>query len=193
MDMNFGEVFAAIDNGQNFACEPCALKKKIKLHSDKVQTWEVGSNGWLAPISCKYCHRSIPVVCDGMETAAKATTVDQVRARLERLKKGGPLTAQTKDELVRDAAALADRVEKALAILMTYSQIDGAHHKTWTLDQTVRALLACPLVTQTAKDAEGKSYSYETMGESAEYKKFIKDFSTDEEGNEYSWDTGIAP
>lgn len=65
MDMNFGEVFAVVDGGSSFLCEPCAKKEKVELDSEHVPTWEVGSSGWLAPIACKKCLRSIPVVCDG--------------------------------------------------------------------------------------------------------------------------------
>ena len=34
-----------------------------------------------------------------------------------------------------------DRIKEALKIAGSYSQIDGVHHKAWTIDQMVRALL----------------------------------------------------
>lgn len=33
-----------------------------------------------------------------------------------------------------------EAIGRALAILFSASQVDGAHHKTWVLDQAVRAL-----------------------------------------------------
>lgn len=61
-----------------------------------------------------------------------------------------------------------DKIEKALEIAFLYGQIDGAHHKTWVINEMVMAL-------------------------SDNYAKFISDYETDEDGNEYSWDCGIAP
>lgn len=84
MDMNFGEVFAVIDGGSNFLCEPCAVEEKIELHSEHVPTWEVGSNGWLAPIACKKCKRSIPVICDGVESKP-ARPIEDDRAERDKL------------------------------------------------------------------------------------------------------------
>jgi hypothetical protein len=68
MDMDFGNVFAAVDEGKNFLCEPCADEEGIDLGSPHVNTWEVGSGGWTGPVMCKACKRSIPVVCDGEES-----------------------------------------------------------------------------------------------------------------------------
>lgn len=62
---SLGSVFASVDNGQNYLCEPCADEAGIELGSPEVNTWPVGSDGWLGPIMCKNCKRSIPVVCDG--------------------------------------------------------------------------------------------------------------------------------
>ena len=61
-------------------------------------------------------------------------------------------------------------VEKALEIATRYGQIDGAHHKAWTIDQMVRALTG-----------EG-------------YDDFVKEHCTGEDGPAtYAWDEGIAP
>ena len=59
-------------------------------------------------------------------------------------------------------------IDKALEIAFRYSQIDGVHHKAWSIDQMVRALL----------------------GTEEAYDKFIRDYEND---GEYVWDTGIAP
>ena len=62
------------------------------------------------------------------------------------------------------------KIENALNILTEYSQIDGAHHKAWCLDQIARALLG------------------------TEYDQFVYDYEHDKEtGETYHWDRGIAP
>lgn len=117
-------------------------------------------------------------------------TLDAIRAKIEKLKEGGPLTAQRKAELAEDAESLLTRIESALGFLSATAQIDGAHHKMWTLDQAARALLACPMEEATATDSDGKPYTYERQGESAEYKKFVEDYC---DGDTYSWGIGIPP
>jgi hypothetical protein len=77
-----------------------------------------------------------------------------------------------------------DRIRKALAIAPD-SMYDGEHHKVWAIDQIVRALTGCPMVTRTGVDYCGKPYEYETQGESEEYLQFT--------GNLDGWDEGIAP
>lgn len=62
----YGDAFAVID-GNTFYCERCAKEKGIDLGADDVQTWEVGSGGWLKPIVCTACKLSIPVVVNGEE------------------------------------------------------------------------------------------------------------------------------
>lgn len=61
-----------------------------------------------------------------------------------------------------------ERINKALEIAWEYSQIDGAHHKSWSIDQMVRALF------ETEED----------------YKRWVSEYEND---GEYYWDTGIAP
>jgi hypothetical protein len=58
------------------------------------------------------------------------------------------------------------KVGDALKIAYTYSQIDGAHHKAWVIDQMLRALLEDNYSTWI------KKYCYNTG---------------------FSWDVGIAP
>lgn len=84
------------------------------------------------------------------------------------------------------AGTAEERVAKALAIAPDGSY-DGEHHKTWVIDQMVRALTGCPVVTRTSRfpDAYGRSYEYQGQGESAEYTAFV-----DAMGD---WDEGIAP
>ena len=64
----------------------------------------------------------------------------------------------------------AEKISSALDIAISYGQIDGNHHKTWVIDQIVRAL----------------------AGE--EYDEIIRNACDGEDGPEtYGWDTGIAP
>lgn len=59
----------------------------------------------------------------------------------------------------------AERIEAALDIALD-GQIDGSHHKTWVIDQIVRAL----------------------TGDN--YEAWVTEY---EENGEYEWDRGIAP
>ena len=71
---------------------------------------------------------------------------------------------------------------------------DGAHHKTYAIDQMVRALTGCPVIQKQAIDYEGNPYTFEAMGESAEYLAWVAAYRAGEYGpDSYSWETGIAP
>lgn len=71
---------------------------------------------------------------------------------------------------------------------------DGDHHKMWLIDQIVRVLTDCPMEEATATDCNGKTYSYEALGESREYREFVRNFENGEDGPKtYEWDTGISP
>ena len=62
------------------------------------------------------------------------------------------------------------KIVAALDIAISYGQIDGAHHKAWTIDQIVRAL--------TGED----------------YDRVIAEACDGEDGPDtYGWDVGIAP
>jgi hypothetical protein len=63
---------------------------------------------------------------------------------------------------------LNQNIEKALDIAFRYSQIDGDHHKAWSIDQMVRALL----------------------GTEEKYKAWVAMY---ENNGEYEWDVGITP
>lgn len=83
-----------------------------------------------------------------------------------------------------------DRIAAALKIANDFAGDDGAHHKAYCIDQMVRALTGCPTVEKTALDYRQQPYTYEGMGESAEYEAFVATYS---DGGEYEWETGIAP
>jgi hypothetical protein len=88
------------------------------------------------------------------------------------------------------------RVDKALEVIVQYGGTDGSHHKTWTLDQAVRALTGCPLVWrhEIAKDGVEPYALDGEQGESEEYTRLVAWACDGENGPEtYSWDTGIAP
>lgn len=87
-----------------------------------------------------------------------------------------------------------EAIEAAIAIAVKYGGIDGDHHKTWVIDQMVRALTGCPVVSKTATDVCGYEYTFEVLGESAKYIAFVREACAGEDGpNTYDWDVGIAP
>lgn len=59
-----------------------------------------------------------------------------------------------------------EKVSKALDLIFTYGGIDGSHHKDWLIDQLARTL------TQEGYDDWVANY---------------------ENGDEYTWETGVAP
>lgn len=68
-----------------------------------------------------------------------------------------------------------EKINKALEIAWRFSQIDGAHHKAWTIDQIVRALC-------------GNEETYRLwIGE------YTKPFLNHGELDYYSWDEGVTP
>jgi hypothetical protein len=72
--------------------------------------------------------------------------------------------------IAKAAQQANERIKQALDRAMATAQIDGAHHKAWTLDQMVRALTG-----------DG-------------YDEWIRLYKEGEDGPEtYEWDVGIAP
>lgn len=88
-----------------------------------------------------------------------------------------------------------DGISTALDMAYRFGQTDGDHHKAWVIDQMVRNLLSCPVVTKEAVDCNGKAYSYTTLGESPEYEAWVRDYEAVDTNGEkqYVWDTGITP
>lgn len=89
------------------------------------------------------------------------------------------------------------RIELALELAVRYKGIDGHHHQDFAMDQIVRALTGCPMVTKRVeKGFRGAphAYSYKAQGESDEYLKLVAEAKDGEDGPEtYSWDEGIPP
>ncbi len=76
---------------------------------------------------------------------------------------------------------LSERIDKAINMIVQFGGIDGDHHKTWVLDQAVRALCGCP-----EKD--------ESFGTNEQYEDIVREAKAGEDGPEtYSWDVGVAP
>jgi hypothetical protein len=89
---------------------------------------------------------------------------------------------------------MEERVKAALAVAEGCGGVDGAHLKAWVIDQMVRALTGCPMVTDRAIDGHGKPYEYERQGESDEYRAWVAAHNDGDDGPDtYEWDTGIAP
>lgn len=87
-----------------------------------------------------------------------------------------------------------ERIKAALNTAQSWGSSDGDHHKMWVIDQMVRELLGCPLAQFTAKDYKGVEYTYEGLGESAEYTAWVAEHNQGEYGPyTYEWDKGIAP
>lgn len=62
------------------------------------------------------------------------------------------------------------KIQAAIDLIIRYGGIDGAHHKQWCLDQTLRIL----------------------CGE--DYERVITESKAGEDGpNTYDWDEGVAP
>lgn len=61
---------------------------------------------------------------------------------------------------------MKDTINSVIDLAYQYAQIDGSHHKMWTIDQMLRKLL-------------GNNYEH-----------FVNEY---ENNGEYTWDIGIAP
>jgi len=86
----------------------------------------------------------------------------------------------------------------AMEFVAHYGQIDGAHHKTWVIDQVARILQGTPVVVEKASWDDGQvEYRFWTQDPPSDaYLEWVDSMlgETDEEGeSEYSYDTGIAP
>lgn len=85
-------------------------------------------------------------------------------------------------------------IQKALDVIIRYGGVDGAHHKAWVIDQIVRVLTGCPEHERHLKNAKGTKFVVHTLGESEEYKKFVREMRDGEHGPDtYDWDIGIPP
>jgi hypothetical protein len=88
-----------------------------------------------------------------------------------------------------DLEKIDNPTEKAIQFALLYGTIDGGHHKMWVIDQMLRALTLCPIVTKESTDCYGKPYVFQTQGESEAYKKLIEELKQED----FIWNIGIAP
>ena len=73
-------------------------------------------------------------------------------------------------EAARVSVPVGERVDAAIEVAVRFGGIDGAHHKTWVIDQMVRHLA-------------GNGYA-----------ALVADAKAGEDGPDtYGWDEGIAP
>ena len=76
-----------------------------------------------------------------------------------------------KNKIEEELTETKERIEKALSIAWGYAQINGSHHKMWTIDQMVRAL------------CESEE----------EYIKWVEAYEVPYDDRRYEWNTGIEP
>ena len=87
-----------------------------------------------------------------------------------------------------------DRIAAALEIANDFAGNDGDHHKTYCIDQMVRALTACPVVSTSVPVGPDAVASAETQGKSDAYERWVAAHKFGDDGPEtYGWDEGIAP
>ena len=89
-------------------------------------------------------------------------------------------------------------IQWALVFIESYGQIDGAHHKTWVIDQVTRILKGTPVVVNIARWENGQvEYRFHTGDVSPMYERWVIDMKGDydevNEEYEYSYDDGCAP
>lgn len=81
--------------------------------------------------------------------------------------------------------------------ISSYGQINGAHHKTWVLDQVARILKGSKVTVKTARWADGTEEDRITVeGSSKEYNEWVQSMrgEIDESGDsEYFYDEGTPP
>lgn len=79
--------------------------------------------------------------------------------------------------------------------IMTYGFYDGAHHKTWVLDQIARILKGTPVIVKRATWPNGEYEDRFSLGDpSVDYLVWVAELTAGEDGpNTYPYDEGIAP
>ncbi|WP_157249701.1 hypothetical protein [Nonomuraea typhae] len=82
-----------------------------------------------------------------------------------------------------------ERIGKAIEIAVECGRFDGSHHKMWVIDQMLRILTDCPIITRSATDAAGRPYTYEAYGENDAYRQAV---NTGDQ-HWFAWDVGVAP
>ena len=84
----------------------------------------------------------------------------------------------------------------AMYFIESYGQIDGSHHKQWTMDQVARVLKGTKINIKLAKWDNGEiEYRINLEKPSKKYKEWIKNMLGDyiDGEYEYDYDEGVAP
>lgn len=86
------------------------------------------------------------------------------------------------------------RKDWALYFIGAYGGIDGAHHKTWVLDQVARILHGAPITIKLAKWEQSEAYRV-SVGTCASYEKWVKEMKDPDNTGEdqYGYDEGTPP
>ncbi len=83
---------------------------------------------------------------------------------------------------------LRQQIEDAVGIILRFGGIDGEHHKTWVLDQAVRALTGCAGVLRNENNVPDHFEPNDA------YRALIVETCAGEDGPDtYDWDEGIPP
>jgi hypothetical protein len=83
----------------------------------------------------------------------------------------------------------------ALHYILKYGGIDGAHHKTWVLDQVARILHGAKITVRIAKWESGLQEHRHSVGTCKEYEEWVEE-SLERDGDgepKYDYDVGRAP
>lgn len=79
----------------------------------------------------------------------------------------------------------------AMLFIEKYGQIDGAHHKTWVIDQVARILLGTPMMIFKASWEDGTvEYRFRLSHSSYAYDFWVKKMKGDDE---YDYNEGVPP
>ena len=97
---------------------------------------------------------------------------------------------------IEESSIQTDSSGKALALdfIMRYGGIDGDHHKTWVIDQVVRALHNVPVTVTRRSWSDGSFRDDVEQSTNEAYENWVKSYNDGEDGPDtYEWDVGIAP
>lgn len=110
--------------------------------------------------------------CDAFELGGSVSTMAPVEQWSKCELCGKPTLNICSDQqtaAIKRMREMEQRIASALEVIERYGGIDGEHHKTWVIDQAVRALVP-------------------------DYGAWVREMRAGEDGPEtYDWNVGIAP
>ena len=91
----------------------------------------------------------------------------------------------------KEAQKLQVQIKKVLDLALQSGCDDNVlPSQAWIIDQMVRVLTGCPTVRLTSTQY-GKRYTYKGLGESKEYREFVRKARQGEDGPDtYNWNIG---